>query len=351
MKQEVKDSIEQDANVLADKYVSGLDYAGLWKTLMRTGIKQRFSQLRQDFFMKIATDGKMLFRGYDDLDRIIIHSKVFELLEKNFPEVKNIVKQEILPEDTFKHYAYTTPDDGIYIEYFVNVDNGMRPEAVRAIFGKEEDVDASCSSYEAMMELLKLVPDDAENEEESSMVSKRTTLHVILVGEGSTNAKGEKTVTPDNYPGIVKHELTHACLFELCSLISHSPESFRTPITWTDAELIKWGEDLHHLHDVLRDKQNDDAMYFREFVSEFLMYESDEQTKEKNPVEESRVPKTSKPDAKPRVTYRTLTPLDRFEEALGRYDEDYQKAYEKIIAALRPFYDDYDEFLGDCKMG
>lgn len=351
MNQEVKESIEKDAEILTDKYVNGLDYANLWKTLMRTGVKQRFSQLRQEFFMKIATDGKRLFRGQDDLDRIIIHSKVFELLEKDFPEAKNIVKMEILPDDTFKHYAYATPDDGIYIEYFVNVDNAMRPEAIRAIFGEDASVDASCSSYEATLELLKLVPDDNESGEESSMVSKRTTLHIILVGEGSVNANGEKSITPDNYPSIIKHELTHACMFELCSLINNDKESFRTPITWTDAELIKWNEDLQTLYDVLRDKENKDAMYFREFVSEFIMYESDEQTKEKNPVEESRVPKTSKPDAKPRVTYHTLTPLDRFEDTLEKYDDDYQKAYEKIITALRPFYDAYDEFLSDCKMG
>lgn len=350
MNQEVKESIEKDAEVLADKYISGLDYANLWKTFMRTGVKQRFSQLRQEFFMKIATDGKRLFRGQDDLDRIIIHSKVFELLEKDFPEAKNIVKMEILPEDTFKHYAYATPDDGIYIEYFVNVDNAMRPEAIREIFGEDNDVDAACLSYEAMLELLNLVPDDGSDEDPST-VSKRTTLHVILVGEGSVNANGEKTITPDNYPAIIKHELTHACIFELRSLIRNNKADFRTPITWTDAELIKWNEDLQALYDVLEDKESKDAEYFREFISEFLMYESDEQTKEKNPVEESRVPKTSKPDAKPRVTYRTLTPLDRFEDTLEKYEDGYQKAYEKIIEALRPFYDNYDEFLSECKMG
>lgn len=352
MKQEVKDSIEKDAEVLADKYINGMDYATLWKTLMRTGVKQRFQQLRQEFFMKIATDGKRLYRGYDDLDRIIIHSKVFELLEKDFPEVKNLVKLEILPDDTFKHYVYATPDDGIYIEYFVNVDNPMRPEAVREILGTDANVDASCSSYEAMLELLKLVPDEDDEEGgESSMVSKRTTLHLILVGEGSVNANGEKTVTPDNYPAIIKHELTHACMFELCCLIKNNKEEFRTPITWSDEELVKWGEDLQTLYDVLTNKDDEVAMYFQEFVSEFMMYESDEQTKEKNPVEESRVPKTSKPDAKPRVTYRTLTPLDRFEETLEKYEDRYQSAYETIITALRPFYDNYDEFLSDCKMG
>lgn len=350
MKQEVKESIEKDTDALADKYIDGLDYAALWKTLMRTGIKQRFQQLRQEFFMKIATDGKRLFKGHSDLDRIIIHSKVFELLEEKFPEVKNIVKMEILPDDTFKHYAYATPDDGIYIEYFVNVDEAMRPEAIREIFGDDIKVDASCSSYEATLELLNLEPDESDPDDEPHMISKKTTLHVILVGEGSLNSNGEKSITPDNYPAVIKHELTHACIFELCCLINDN-YGFRTPITWTDEELINWGKDLQALYDVLQNKDDKQASYFREFVSEFLMYESDEQTKEKNPVEESRVPKTSKPGAKPRVTYRTLTPLDRFEETLEKYDTEYQTVYEKIIAALRPFYDNYDEFLTDCKMG
>ena len=50
---------------------TGLDYAKLWKTLMRTGLKQRFSQVRSEFFMKLARDGVRKFKGIDDIEHII----------------------------------------------------------------------------------------------------------------------------------------------------------------------------------------------------------------------------------------------------------------------------------------
>ena len=46
--------------------VQGLDYAKLWRTLLRLGIKQRFSQVRAEFFMKIATDGPVKYKGQED---------------------------------------------------------------------------------------------------------------------------------------------------------------------------------------------------------------------------------------------------------------------------------------------
>ena len=67
---------------------TGLNYASLWKTLMRTGIKQRFSLIRSEFFMKLATDGVRKFKGEEAIEDIIADSEIF----KNSPSLAEYFK-------------------------------------------------------------------------------------------------------------------------------------------------------------------------------------------------------------------------------------------------------------------
>jgi hypothetical protein len=126
-------------------------------------------------------------------------------------------------------------------------------------------------------------------------------------------------------------------------------QTLRVPATWTDKDIASWNDDLKELYRVLESKDEECEM-FKEFISDFLMYESDGQTKERNPIVESRVPKATKPDAKPRVTYRTLNPVDRFEENMDQYDEIYHDWFQLILDTLKPAYDKYDELLDDTRM-
>jgi hypothetical protein len=160
------------------------------------------------------------------------------------------------------------------------------------------------------------------------------------------------TINPDTYPGIIKHELTHACIYET-RLMFHKGyfDTFRIPGTWTDEDILNWKSDLEELCTVLDNKdKKEEYQMFIEFISDFLMFESDGQTKVKNPIVESRVPKATKPDSKSRVTYRTLTPADRFEEHLGVYDETYEEWFQLFLDRIKPLYDEYDKFLDDIKM-
>ena len=80
------------------------------------------------------------------------------------------------------------------------------------------------------------------------------------------------------------------------------------------------------------------------------MYESDGVIKVKNPVKESKVPKNVKSDSKPKVTYRTVTPYDRFNETIDMMEDDYGKRYATIMESLRECYQDYDAFLEAIRM-
>lgn len=337
--------------------MADLDYVKLWTTLMRAGINQRFSQIRSEFFMKIATSGPKRFQGKEDLDRIVAESK--DLTE--VPEFKELLECVINPHDQFKHYYYETTDGGarFSIEYFANVDAGISKEFIDYLnsgkFPGVPKIDNPTSEYNidgyCLSTLYKNVPDDAEdtedtedNDDTETRINSSSTAHLIIIGEGSNSVK------PDNYPSIIKHELTHACLFELREIIKMGYyDVCRVPATWTDAEILQWRDDINMLRDVL-DSGTLEGEVFSEFVCEFLMYESDGQTKEKNPIMESRVPRTTKPDAKPKITYRTLTPLDRFEEHLEAISSKYRDKFEEIVNALRPLYDKYDEFLDSVKM-
>lgn len=80
------------------------------------------------------------------------------------------------------------------------------------------------------------------------------------------------------------------------------------------------------------------------------MYESDGQIKVKNPTVEARSPKTVKSDAKPKVTYRNVTPFERFQEVIDTIGGNYKDIYEPILESLRSCYDDYENFLEEIRM-
>jgi hypothetical protein len=313
-----------------------LDYPKLWRTLLRTGIKQRFSQIRSEFFMKIATDGPRTYSGAEAKEDIISKSQAYELC----PELKKYLATAIADTNTFKHYSYETESGDMLIEYFADKSVDSIPKELVDLIGVDDyDVDGVCCSWCVDF-------NNVDNDEVNEETKDWATIHFILIAEGSS------TINPDTYPKIIKHELTHACIYETRKLFRTGYfDTLKIPVTWTDEEIASWKDDLAELQKVL-DGTKDNLEYhmFTEFVSEFLMYESDGQTKERNPIVESRVPKATKPDAKPKVTYRTLSPIDRFEESMGVYDETYHDWYELILDSLRQTYDDYDKFLDDIRM-
>lgn len=322
--------------------VQGLDYAKLWRTLLRLGIKQRFSQVRAEFFMKIATDGPVKYKGQEDLDKIINNSETF----KQSPELVEYLKRAIGPEDEFKHYFYCTDDGVIAIEYFANVSKVFPKEFVDYVASEKNsqpDYDIDGFEYSTTYDVDVRVP-ASEDEEEDHIVKESHIASLILIAEAA------ETINPDTYPAIIKHELSHICEYELRLNIHNGyHKSMRLPATWTDEDINTWNEDVASLYQLLNGKDYESHM-FKEFVAEFLMYESDGQTKEKNPIKESRVPKATNPNAKPKVTYRTLTPIDRFVEHMDVLDDEYQAYYSKVVSSLREDYEDYDRFLDDVKM-
>ena len=54
-----------------------IDYPRIWRTLLRFCFKHRFSELRCDFFMKIAVDGTSEFEGLTSAQAIIDRSYIF----------------------------------------------------------------------------------------------------------------------------------------------------------------------------------------------------------------------------------------------------------------------------------
>jgi len=331
-----------------------LDYVRLWRTLMRIGLKQRFSEVRTQFFMKVATDGPCVYDGHNDLYDIIDHSYLFSMV----PSLGKNLDLFIGENDKFKHYEYTTEDGDINIEYFANTSKSkLNKEFIDASNdnktpdGFDYNIDGVClnDTFKVMVKVETTPEPTEENENPEPVVEyveHTNTGHLICIAESPD------TVNPDNYPKVIKHELTHACLYEVrLNFISHMYDDMHLPSTWSDDDIMAWNEDLVYLANVLGSSE-EDADVFREFVSDFLMYESDGQTKEKNPIKESRVPKTNNPNGKPRTTYRTLTPIDRFEEQhIDTLSEYYHDRFMEIINALRNEYDEYDKFLESCKMG
>lgn len=325
-----------------------LDYPRLWKTLMRTGIKERFSQIRLEFFMKIATDGAIEYKTDVEREKIIEDSEVLVLA----PNLIEFINLAIPKGCKFKHHSYVSPDGSLYIEYFANTSTGIPKEFVDFVTpeGVEPDynIDGHCTSMTVSgvdVYAPKDEPDEEDNEESGEdKVNHEVTVHLIVIGEG------EKNIEPEMYPMIIKHELTHACLFEVRTLINRGfYKNIRIPGTWTDEDIANWDGDIDYLADVLK-RTDEESENFVEFICEFLMYESDGMIKVKNPVKESKVPKNVKSDTKPKVTYRTMTPYDRFNETIDMMEDDYGKRYAVIMEALRTCYEDYDAFLDDIRM-
>lgn len=315
-----------------------INYAKMWKILLRLGLKTRFSAIRSDFFMKLATDGPCDFCGDEKLDELINNS----MFLKDVPTLTKSIKQFILPDDHFKHYEYSYGDD-FFIEYFANKEKCITPDMMKAsdddkLILNPDSLSAICCST-----LMSFVPDKTEGDStDEEPQPKNFTAHVILVGEG--NGK----ILPDEYPTIIKHELTHACIFELIQrlkedywmLIKVSP-------LWSEEDQQNWENDVKELRAFLTEKTYESEM-FQEFVSEFLMYESDGYLKIQNPTPENRV-KSAKADSKPKVTFSVLTPFDVFQDTIDDYPEEYGKYYQMVLNQLRPLYEDYDAFLDETK--
>ena len=331
-----------------------LDYVRLWRTMMRLGLKQRFSEVRTQFFMKIAGDGPRIYIGEEDLIDITQKSYLFSMVPSLAKDLSTFIKED----DQFKHYEYSTEDGELNIEYFANTSAKLLSKEFIDSIGEtnhsegfDYNIDGICLSdtfnVKVVVETYPEPTEDGETPEPIKELLDRTNVAALIC-----IAEGNNTVKPDVYPKVIKHELTHACLYEMrLKLKMGEYEKLHTPSSWTDDELLAWNEDIEYLRMVLGSTEPDADM-FREFVADFLMYESDGQTKEKNPIEESRVPKTNNPNSKPRVTYRTLNPIDRFEEHhIDTLSEKYQDAFTEIINALRSEYEDYDKFLDTCKMG
>ncbi len=330
-----------------------LDYAKLWTTMLRLGLKQRFSDIRKQFFMTLATDGYREYQGAEAIEDIVGKSYVFGIA----PELK-INLYPALKGDRFKHHTYSTEDGMMHIEYFANLDNGINEDFVKSVKAQFPNIDADmdCDGYceSKSVQVTTEVADYSEINEETGEPGKMEVLvnetnHLIIVFEKSDS------INPDTYPGVIKHELTHACIYEMRQRLKDKwyDSHVKTPANWTDEDIENWVKDVENLRLVL-DSDDEDAHIFREFVSEFLMYESDGQTKEKNPVREVSTVKSGAKGAapvKPKVTYRTLTPISRFEETLDYREGPYNLQYQLIINELIDCYKEYDRFLDSIRMG
>lgn len=316
------------------------DYPRLWKTLMRTGIKERFSQVRREFFMKIATDGAREYYNEDDRTSIIEDSELFAIA----PGLMDYLDKAIPIGARFKHHNYVTQDGDLVIEYFANLSTGIPTEFVDFITPDGVAPDYSIDGHCTSISISDVDVTKTSDEDEETTITKDITAHLIIIGEGTGRIDAEM------YPMIIKHELTHACIFELRKLIHNGYyNNIRIPGTWTDEDINNWTSDVDYLVSVL-DGDGEENNNFIEFICDFLMYESDGSIKVKNPIKESKVPKSSRPDAKPKVTYRTMTPFDRFQETIDMMEDGYGKVFTPILESLRECYDDYDTFLDDIRM-
>lgn len=323
-----------------------LDYPRLWKTLLRTGIKERFSQIRLEFFMKIASDGASEFSTEAEREKIIEESEVFALA----PNMLEYMKLAIPEGSKFKHHKYVSQSGDLLIEYFANVSSGIPKGFVDFVTpeGCEKDynIDGHCTSMCVLDSGHTIDHETDEEDSENQHEEREITVHLIVIGEG------DKGIEPELYPMIIKHELTHACLFEISLLINNGYyKNIKIPGTWTDEDIENWDKDIEYLADVLK-RSTIESENFVEFICEFLMYESDGMIKVKNPIKEVKPAKSKsrEPKSKPKVTYRTVTPYDRFNETIEMMEEDYGKRYSSIMESLRECYNDYDAFLDSIRM-
>lgn len=314
------------------------DYIRLWRTLLKLGIKDSFNAIRNAFFMTVAKDGAVIY-GPSEMEKIMEDSMILSRV----PEFKELVEKAIPPEDKYKHHAYYNNQGTIFIEYFANVSNKFPKEFYERINMEGTEIDGHCSSIVIELPAVAYNDDGTVDEEASSALSPcQISAHLILIGEGSG-------IEPELYPGIIKHELTHVALFELKrSLNADIFSTVNIPSSWTDEETSAFAEDVKYLMGVLTG-ETEESKVFIEFVCEFLMYEADGVVKIKNPTVDTRAFKTSK-DIKPKVTYRSNTPFERYETVVDIYDDSYRETYQHIIESLRPYYADYDKFLESIRM-
>lgn len=309
-----------------------IDYAQMWKTLLRTGIKERFIQIRREFFMNVAADGPRSYTGLDTLEEILKSSPLSGRRESWVPDIREYALAAIKEDDSFKHYYYQTADNTFFVEYFANKSRCITKELLEKVNMENVygEIDGFCYSMTSL---------GVDGQEDT--LDSKPTYHFILLTEID--------MVPEFYPKIIKHELTHACIYEIRNLIHNGIVQTRgIPATWSDEDRESWCDDINTLYDILKGdtKEKQD---FIEFICEFLMFESDGQTKVKNPVIEAGS-KSTKPDSKPKITYRTMTPYDRFVDVIDSYGDDYREAYETIISSLAPFYENYDKFLDDVRL-
>lgn len=323
--------------------MSEINYPRVWKTLLKMGFRSIFSNVRLSFFMNIAKDGPHIYTGQEYLDDIISKSRVVKVQ----PEFEEYIRKAINPSESFKHYYYENETQKMLIEYFAITSNGIPNDYLEYVTGQpvgDDIISGNCLSMKTKIESKPVVHDeDGEEKPEQNEPSYYST-HLIVIGED--NGK----IDANSYPSVIKHELTHACMFNLMKRIDDGYyKSHLIPSDWTDEKYNEWQEEIKYLHDVLS-SDSEEADNFKEFICEFMMYESDGQQKVKNPVVEVKPTRGNRPEAKPKITYRTVTPFDRFQEVIDTYEDSYRDLYEPILETLRPFYDKYDEFLDEIRI-
>lgn len=322
--------------------MSEINYPRVWKTLLKMGFGSIFSSVRVSFFMTIAKNGAHTYTGQEKLDEIINDSR----LVKSEPEMEHYIRKAINPNETFKHYYFESTTQQMMIEYFALTSCGIPDDYLEYVTGKPVNgtINGNCLSMCTKVDEKHI--NQNENSDEKSEASSLETLpsystHLIVIGENKGN------IDATSYPSIIKHELTHACIYNLMKRIRDGYyKSHLIPSDWTDDEYKSWQEEIDYVYTVLNE-DTEESNNFKEFICEFMMYESDGQQKVKNPVSET---KSTKSDAKPKITYRTVTPFDRFQEVIDMYEDSYGELYGPILETLRPFYTNYDEFLDEIRM-
>lgn len=293
-----------------------LNYGKIWLTLLRTGIKDRFNIIRREFINEIArnaNNNEFIVKSEDGLEEIIKNSPILSEVDN----LRELVELAIPKGTKFKHQHYITDGGDLEIEYFANIDVPLSQEFLDKVISNNSNsrIEATCSSV--LMESKDVI-----------------TKHLIIVNEGGVEIK------PTEYPTIIKHELTHAILYETLHMIKYGlfDDTSELPDNWSQEDIDSWVEDIKELGRVL-DGGDSETNRFNEFVCEFLMYEADGETKVKNPVKETN--SKSKTD-KQKTTYSIFTPLDRFMETNESSYYQYAGEFDDIIKALNPLYNDYE---------
>lgn len=301
-----------------------INYEKMWKTLLRTGIKERFQHVRSDFFMGIATNSdEFIVKSLEKRDEIFSTSNVF----KKSKELLELAKLAIPEGIIFKHHKYSTSDNHLVIEYFANISQPLSSEYLEAVLSRDENarLDGACSSV-------------------TISETHPTTHHLIVINEGGVD------ISANDYPVIIKHELTHVCLYELSVMIKNGQlDNIDLPETWSESDINSWLDDIKELGNIL-DNPTEENINFVEFICEFLMFEGDGVIKVRNNKEINKKTKEGKVDNKIKFTYRTLTPIDRFNNVIENTSYQYYGKFNDIIKEIGPLYNDYDKLLEEVRI-